>query len=241
MARAKMRSGGKRAVSRSVSSVRRKKIAKVSYAAPAIKTSRRVTSRLGQGTQITVRMPYATKVSMPAATLGAASAYQFRLNSIFDPDYTGVGHQPGGHDQYAQIYETYCVTGVSFNISFANDNDAPNIVGYYISDREDVSSDAVVMVEQGINEWKHIAGQDGGPANASFSGYVDLPKLMGYSYNDYVTNPNYQTVFGVNPADVGYITLWGTNIASGSLGNVYAFVELVYTVRLQGTRLVPQS
>lgn len=43
----------------------------------------------------------------PAA--GATANYLFRANSIFDPDLTGVGHQPYGHDTLQSIYKSYVV------------------------------------------------------------------------------------------------------------------------------------
>ncbi|AXH74322.1 MAG: putative capsid protein [Cressdnaviricota sp.] len=39
----------------------------------------------------------------------ATSHYHFRANSIFDPDRTGVGHQPYGHDTLQGIYKSYVV------------------------------------------------------------------------------------------------------------------------------------
>jgi len=33
----------------------------------------------------------------------------FRCNSIYDPDYSGLGHQPYGHDQYQSLYNQYQV------------------------------------------------------------------------------------------------------------------------------------
>lgn len=40
-----------------------------------------------------------------------ATIQTFRLNSLFDPDLTGTGHQPYGFDQLTPIYNNYCVTG----------------------------------------------------------------------------------------------------------------------------------
>jgi len=214
---------------------------RTTYNRPSIRRAPNVSARTGQGTMIRVNMPYVEKVTMPVASLGAASVYQYRLNSIFDPNLTGVGHQPGAHDQYAQLFETYTVTGCAYKVSFASDADSPKIVGVYISDREDTSTDITTMIEQGSCDWKHVSGQDGGIACAMFSGYVSLPKLMGLDYQNYISNPSYQTVFGSNPTDIGYLTLIAADSASASLGTVNTLIELTYYVRLQGTRLIPQS
>lgn len=42
-------------------------------------------------------------------TFPAAANYYFSCNSIYDPNRTGTGHQPRGHDELANIYATYVV------------------------------------------------------------------------------------------------------------------------------------
>eukprot|EP01083_Nonionella_stella_P137797 419284_1 len=41
---------------------------------------------------------------------GTVGFHTFRANSIYDPDYTGVGHQPLNHDILADKYGSYVVT-----------------------------------------------------------------------------------------------------------------------------------
>lgn len=50
------------------------------------------------------------------STAGAPGFYQFRANSLYDPDYTGTGHQPMRFDQMAAIYADYCVVGSKINV-----------------------------------------------------------------------------------------------------------------------------
>jgi len=53
-----------------------------------------------------VKMKYSTTISLDAAT-GSVNSYIFRANSIFDPDYSGTGHQPSLHDLYQGLYNHY--------------------------------------------------------------------------------------------------------------------------------------
>ena len=51
---------------------------------------------------------YSDQITLNPA-VAATSHYHFRANSIFDPDRTGVGHQPYGHDTLSNIYKSYVV------------------------------------------------------------------------------------------------------------------------------------
>lgn len=49
---------------------------------------------------------------------GSAAQNIFRLNSLFDPDYTGAGHQPLYFDQIAAIYGNYRVRYARMDVLF---------------------------------------------------------------------------------------------------------------------------
>ncbi len=60
-----------------------------------------------------VSMRYAFKITL---TADAFRTYQFRANSLFDPDITGVGHQPRGFDQYMILYDKYAVVSSKITV-----------------------------------------------------------------------------------------------------------------------------
>jgi len=56
--------------------------------------------------------------------LGGIASHRYRCNSLFDPDETGIGHQPRGFDQWAALYNKYVVTKAKITVDFhANDSD----------------------------------------------------------------------------------------------------------------------
>lgn len=69
------------------------------------------------------KLKYVSQTSLnPGLTLPAI--HMFSANNIFDPDFTGVGHQPLGYDQYAALYEQYHVRQAYAKVTFmAADND----------------------------------------------------------------------------------------------------------------------
>lgn len=57
-----------------------------------------------------VKLRYVTEITLdPAANL--YQVHHFRANSLFDPDYTGIGHQPSNFDRWMNIYNHYTVVG----------------------------------------------------------------------------------------------------------------------------------
>jgi len=64
---------------------------------------------LGLPTVYRMPMRYVESVTVVAAT-GALGIYQWRTNSLFDPNFTGTGHQPYGFDQMKTYYASYLVT-----------------------------------------------------------------------------------------------------------------------------------
>lgn len=51
---------------------------------------------------------------------GTTAQYTFRANSLFDPDFSGTGHQPTYFDQYIATYERYRVLACSISVSVIN-------------------------------------------------------------------------------------------------------------------------
>lgn len=74
---------------------------------------------MGQGAPLASEMP-ATLIYSDHYTLnpgaGTYTGQIHRLNSLFDPDYTGVGHQPRGFDQLALLYSRYRVNAVKVEV-----------------------------------------------------------------------------------------------------------------------------
>lgn len=201
-----------------------------------------MSQRTGLGTLKTVTMTYVEKFNLDPGALGALANYQFRLNSIFDPNLTGVGHQPTPHDQLEPLFENYTVLSAAYKVSIVNNDTNNSIIGgVYISDRENVSTAVDVTLEQGCVDWKHISVAGGGNDIARFQGKVDIPALMGYTRNQYLTSPQFETLFGSNPADQAFLTVFVGDSAGDDPDFVRVVVELLMEVRLQGTKLIPQS
>jgi len=60
---------------------------------------------------------YAESFGLTTGASGGCGAEQaFILNSLFDPNYTGTGHQPYGFDQISPLYASYLVHAVKVTL-----------------------------------------------------------------------------------------------------------------------------
>lgn len=70
-------------------------------------------NRGGMPTYMDVKLVYHENLTLNVA-IGSYTVYQFGANDCYDPNTTGVGHQPLNYDQMAALYQKWCV--VSSNI-----------------------------------------------------------------------------------------------------------------------------
>lgn len=73
-----------------------------------------------------VKLRYAESIQLDAG-IGSVSSYNFRANSLFDPNETGIGHQPLGFDQWAEFYNRYTVLGSRCTVIFNTDTNQTGV------------------------------------------------------------------------------------------------------------------
>lgn len=88
--------------------------------------------------QMYVKLKYTENVQ----TIGSPGFYAFRGNDLFDPNYTGTGHQPYLADQLCRLYSRYVVLGSKIIVRAATEDTSatgrllvrPSITATSISD-----------------------------------------------------------------------------------------------------------
>lgn len=98
-----------------------------------LRAGRRVVTRRGRGRGYQVAPPRIQRLCLKyvdnkAYTLTAASpylAYMWCPNDMFDPDYTGVGHQAMMRDQYYQLYNWGRCIAYKITVKLISDNVTP--------------------------------------------------------------------------------------------------------------------
>lgn len=115
---------------------------------------RRTWPKKGQGTSLKwdpfpgkarATLRYSEIVTL-TPSIGYPTSQLFRANSIFDPNLTGIGHQPMGHDTYATIYNHYRV--ISSIITMVPTAALSGVYGILLADDDTVNNDYDGIREQ---------------------------------------------------------------------------------------------
>jgi hypothetical protein len=186
---------------------------------------------------------YAEKgFSLSGAAVGVLSVQQFNVASIFDPDSSGVGHQSIFRDQLANMFESYKVVKVGYCVQFAvSDIDDLQIVGIQVSDDLATATTFGEIVEQGMCEWQYISSRDGGKNIVTFTGEIDLPKVQGVTYTEYMAEKDYGGLLATNPQDGVFLNIFACHESNGTTAGVRAAVELRQYTHLFGSVRSAQS
>nr|QTE03373.1 MAG: capsid protein [Grus japonensis CRESS-DNA-virus sp.] len=96
-----------------------------------------------------VRHKYIENVTLPAAgAAGFARGYYFVANSMFDPNSSGVGHQPMYRDEMAAMYKYYTVIASFIKVTFNQAATDQQNVGVILTQDGGLSNDPTTILEE---------------------------------------------------------------------------------------------
>jgi len=129
------------------------------------------------------------------------SPYVFRLNSLFDPDLTGTGHQPFFFDQLTAVYGQYCVTAGKARVGIENQQSAVALKVVALYSDSNVSSLAVdTLCETKFAKECVVAETSAGPNVKTINmPTVSISQLQGQK--DLRDDPSNYTSISTNPVD----------------------------------------
>lgn len=125
-----------------------------------------------------------------------AGNYVFNLNSLYDPDRTGTGHQPYGYDPLSQLYNRYRVISCGWRIS--SPSGSYRQIGCIPSNDLGITWSINDLKEN--PRAKYIVQSVGG-GTMTLTGKSYIPALMGRTRSQYMADDNYQAVVSASPSE----------------------------------------
>jgi hypothetical protein len=182
--------------------------------------------RVGFPAERTVTLLYCDYDGFSSST-GVLGKYQYRLNSCFDPDFTGTGHQPMGFDQWAAYYNHYVVEECAYEVEMSPTGTVYTYQATHISDDSTVPTN--------LSEIQELGGvvAMGTPYSSTnshiFKGKVNIAKF--FNRSSIATDSELRALTTANPTETCYLNLFASN-ADPVQGQAFYFaVKLAYRVR----------
>jgi hypothetical protein len=168
---------------------------------------------------ITKRLRYSSSFAGSTTSGAITSTQVFRANDLFDPDFTGTGHQPMGFDQLMVWYNHFVVLDARITIVCKSTSaSTPTVCLRVDGDSTPITViDRIVELGGCVTETLEVKGTYG--ANKLLRLAANIPKLQGVSRSAITSDPSLQGNAAASPTEVTYfhITMWDTLGATGSM------------------------
>lgn len=180
------------------------------------------------------KLKYVDAISL-TSTLGATVQQQYAFNDLYDPDYTGTGHQPMGFDQLATIYEKYQVTGMAYKISTLGFSDN-SVACVNWSDSATVKfADWKEAAEQKYNKIRYL--QQGSMKPTYLKGYMSTKRLLGLSKTDDLP----YTAVSSSPSDRTFFNMLFQTYDEASTSSAEFVVTLTFYCKFTGRKQLSKN
>lgn len=186
-----------------------------------------------------VKMIY-TDIAKFNTSVGGLQSFIYCANGLFDPDISGVGHQPSGFDQYKLIYSRYTVTNARIRVSLRPEASTGRTGGTFgitfCGGDSAAAGDYREYIENGECVWKSIGANNTQPVDIVYN--LDLGKALGMKILDRAEFDGTDTA---NPLASQFFHLWLYVDNAGDTGDLPYTVEIAYDVVWRRNNLLELS
>lgn len=164
---------------------------------------------------------------------GAGMQSQSWWTSMYDPDYTGLGHQPLWYDQVAPMWSKYRVYGIKYVLEAmnTNTNQLATMVVQHSSDIAELpgTGNAFSTLRERNNSRTYtLTSSQGRPIKVK--GYMSTYRPFGMTKTDFIGDEDFEAAIANTPAKTAYLHTYFVTFNSTAIINLQ--VRLVYYVEL---------
>ncbi len=173
-------------------------------------------------------------------TGGGIVSQVFRGNSVFDPDFTGAGHQPRGLDQWSPLYDSYLCYGSSIHLEYSTDSVAP-IYCVSLPRLSDLVSPAVASAYGEVKYGKLTTLVQRGNGVVYTHRYMSTSKIFGVPSSTLRADQQYTASMAGDPVSTWFWTVGAQHADQTTFVEVFIRASVTYYCVLWHRRIPAQS
>lgn len=179
-------------------------------------------------------MTFATQGAGTEAAAGLGLYAFYRLNSVYDPDASGVGSTCGGYNTWSSLFLNYKVNKVTVRVQGTVECSNNSMCQVVIAP---VAGQAVAPAS--YNYWKLIPGAavytlapnaNGGKNTFTHQRTYDNAAVARLSRQQYAVDMDFSGTVGSNPARQNYVMVAAHSINSSTPGKLINAIQITYEV-----------
>lgn len=171
-----------------------------------------------------------------SVTTDSVGTQKFRANSLFDPDFTGIGQQPRYYDQLCteNLYTLYRVDSIGYNVKYINKSTSSDaLVGVsFRNQASSVPADATALWHEKELAYTTVKtllplGQSG--SRTTIKGKLQMSSILASSKLSYKTDrSSYESLFSSNPAAVCFMMVMVSDDPNNNAGTDIDIYVTIY-------------
>lgn len=186
------------------------------------------------------KMRYAENLTITAPSTNLAFEYIFSLNGLFDPDFTGTGHQPYGFDTMALLYNLYIVRGAFIDIQWYDPSADGCQVGYRIQGSSVSGANIGALEEAPLTTCTAV--NNTGIQKSRHRIFINPWDAIGTTKYQYLHDVNANgAAVTANPTVQGYLRLFAVSTQSGAATTVKCKIQITYMTEFYNRVTLSQS
>ncbi len=190
------------------------------------------------------KLRYTVNMTLTEAAVGAGAVQTFRLNDLYDPDFTGAGSQPMYFDQLCASggpYTKFRVYGATVKITYINLSANTSICGIFPSPNASSPVNLKQAMEKPWGKFAPLAFNSAGGCKHTYSQKYTTAQILGLAPT-HVKNDEYLAgAYNASPVLMDYVICYlyaaagSATVASASLIVEIDYDAEFYSLTLTGT------
>lgn len=164
-----------------------------------------------------------------APTNAASDSFQYRINDLYDPNYTTTGAQPYGRDQIISIgYTRYQVMACKVECTFSIKGDGEPAM---CSIRPSIANTTPASIEAEIERQYSRSGVCPAGGKLVLKGYYKIHQIFGKTKMQYFTDNDFNPLSTASPTVPCWLNVSARDLVTNQLDGVGFMIRLTFYCR----------